>query len=106
VDNAIDAVGDQGHITITATTRGDSVLVRVADDGPGIPEEIRSRVFDPFFTTKPVGQGVGLGLDMARRIVHTHGGDIGFSSQPGHTVFRVQLPVAGLKPGSSRSTSS
>jgi signal transduction histidine kinase len=106
VDNAIDAVGDQGHITITATTRGDSILVRVADDGPGIPEDIRSRVFDPFFTTKPVGQGVGLGLDMARRIVQTHGGDIGFSSQPGHTVFRVQLPMAGPKPGSARATSS
>jgi signal transduction histidine kinase len=97
VDNAIDAVGDQGHVTITASTRGDSILVRVADDGPGIPEQIRTRVFDPFFTTKPVGQGTGLGLDMARRIVHQHGGDIAFTSQPGRTVFRVQLPVAGTQ---------
>ena len=53
------------------------------------------RIFDPFFTTKPVGQGTGLGLDMARRIVHLHGGDIEFSTQPGHTVFRVRLPAAG-----------
>jgi signal transduction histidine kinase len=96
VDNALDAVGDQGHVTITATTRGDSILVRVADDGPGIPQEIRARVFDPFFTTKPIGQGTGLGLDLARRIVHSHGGDIEFSTQPGRTVFRVSLPASKL----------
>ena len=94
VDNALDAVGDQGPVTITATARGDSIVVRVADDGPGIPEEIRARVFDPFFTTKPVGQGTGLGLDMARRIVHLHRGDIDFTTQPGRTVFRVRLPAA------------
>jgi signal transduction histidine kinase len=93
-DNALDAVGTQGTVTITASARGDSILVRIADDGPGIPEENRSRIFDPFFTTKPVGQGTGLGLDIARRIVHIHGGDIDFSSQPGHTVFRVRLPAA------------
>jgi signal transduction histidine kinase len=83
--------------SVTATTRGDAILVRVADDGPGIPEEIRTRVFDPFFTTKPVGQGTGLGLDRARRIVHNHGGQIEFTSQPGRTVFRVTLPVAGVR---------
>jgi len=97
VDNALDAVGDNGRVTITASTRGDSVLVRVADDGPGIPEAIRARVFDPFFTTKPVGQGTGLGLDIARRIVRLHEGDIDFSTQPGRTVFRVRLPIAGAK---------
>ena len=93
VDNALDAVGTRGRVTITATTRGDSVIVRVADDGPGISEEIQGRVFDPFFTTKPVGHGAGLGLDMARRIVHLHRGDIEFTTQPGHTVFRVRLPA-------------
>ncbi len=97
VDNALDAVGDEGHVTITATARGDSVVVRVADDGAGIPEEIQARIFDPFFTTKPVGHGTGLGLDMARRIVHLHRGDIEFTSQPGRTVFRVRFPVAGTK---------
>ena len=95
VDNAIDAVGPRGHVTITASTRGDSIIVRVADDGPGIPDAIRSRIFDPFFTTKPVGQGTGLGLDIARRIVRLHRGDIEFTTQPGHTVFRVRLPAAG-----------
>jgi signal transduction histidine kinase len=99
VDNALDAIGQQGAVTITAASRGDSVLVRVADDGPGIPEEIQPRVFDPFFTTKPVGKGSGLGLDMARRIVQLHRGDIEFSSQPGRTVFRVRLPAAARASG-------
>ena len=93
VDNALDAIGDQGRVTITATARDGSIIVRVADDGPGIPEAIYSRVFDPFFTTKPVGEGAGLGLDIARRIVQLHRGDIDFSTQPGHTVFRVRLPA-------------
>jgi signal transduction histidine kinase len=64
------------------------------DDGPGIPEEHRARIFDPFFTTKPVGLGTGLGLDIARRFVNLHEGDLDVSSHPGHTVFRVRLPVA------------
>jgi signal transduction histidine kinase len=87
----------EGNVTVTATRRGDSVVVRVTDDGPGIPEEYRARIFDPFFTTKPVGSA-GLGLDIARRFVHLNEGDLDFSSQPGHTVFRVRLPVAGTKP--------
>ena len=97
VDNALDAVDERGSVTVTAASRTNSVLVRVADDGPGIPEDIRSRVFDPFFTTKPIGKGTGLGLDIARRIVQLHRGDIDFTSQPGRTVFRVRLPVAGAK---------
>lgn len=102
IDNAIEAAGSEGNVSITATFRGDAVVVRVTDTGPGIPEQIQSRVFDPFFTTKPVGQGTGLGLDFARRLVHRHHGDIDFTSQPGRTVFRVRLPLtgaAGMKPG-------
>ena len=95
VDNAIDAAGRGGHVTVDATSRGDAVVVRVTDDGPGIPEEHRARVFDPFFTTKPVGHGTGLGLDLARRVVHFHHGDLDFTSEPGRTVFRVRLPVSG-----------
>jgi signal transduction histidine kinase len=97
IDNAIDAAGTAGHVTITATSRGDAIVVRVADDGPGIPEEHRARIFDPFFTTKPVGQGTGLGLDLVRRIVHLHNGDVDFTSQPGRTAFRVRLPVTGAR---------
>ena len=97
IDNAIDAAPVGGNVTVTATKRGDSVVVRVMDDGNGIREEHRARIFDPFFTTKPVGSGTGLGLDIARRFAHLNGGDLDYTSQPGHTVFRVRLPVAGTK---------
>jgi signal transduction histidine kinase len=94
IDNAIDAARAGGSVTVTATTRSGYVVVRVADDGHGIPEQDRTRIFDPFFTTKPVGSGTGLGLDIARRFVQLNDGDLDFTSQPGHTVFRVQLPAA------------
>ena len=103
IDNAIDAAPASGNVTVTATSRGEFVVVRVMDDGPGIPEQHRARIFDPFFTTKPVGSGTGLGLDIARRFAHLNDGDLDFSSQPGHTVFRVRLPVAaGAKASSLR----
>jgi signal transduction histidine kinase len=91
VDNALDAAG--GRVAVTAGRQGQSVVVRVVDDGPGMPPEVRARVFDPFFTTKGVGQGTGLGLDIARRIVGKHQGEIEVDSRPGHTEFRVTLPL-------------
>jgi signal transduction histidine kinase len=68
------------------------VLVRFIDDGSGIPPEIAKRIFDPFYTTKPVGEGTGLGLDISRRLVRRHDGQIEFESRPGRTEFRVTLP--------------
>ena len=91
VDNALDAA--KGEIAVSARRQGSSVVVRVVDDGPGLAPEIRERIFDPFFTTKPVGQGTGLGLDIARRIVQRHQGEIDVDSRPGRTEFRVALPV-------------
>jgi signal transduction histidine kinase len=95
VDNALDAA--KGSVAVTAESRGGSIVVRVVDDGPGLPAEIKERVFDPFFTTKPVGQGTGLGLDIARRIVQKHSGEIEVESRPGRTEFRVTLPHEGGK---------
>lgn len=74
------------------------VLIDVEDDGPGIPAEIVWRVFEPFFTTKPVGEGTGLGLELTRRVVMEHGGDVHVRSEPGRTVFHVRLPAATASP--------
>jgi signal transduction histidine kinase len=93
LDNAIDALGEQGTIAITTRTDGDYAVVEIADDGPGIPDELAARIFDPFFTTKDVGRGTGLGLATARRIVlDRHDGSLTLESEPGRTVFRVRLP--------------
>jgi signal transduction histidine kinase len=94
IDNAIGALGETGTITLTTHRDNDCAVVIVADDGPGIPPEIQDRVFEPFFTTKGVGQGTGLGLETARRIVgEGHGGSLSLDSQPGKTVFTVRLPM-------------
>ena len=95
LDNAIDALGEQGTITITTRADGECAVVEIADDGPGIPKDLAGRIFDPFFTTKDVGQGTGLGLATARRIVvERHDGSLTLDSRPGHTVFRVRLPFS------------
>jgi signal transduction histidine kinase len=94
--NAIEALGESGTIRITTSRDGVCVRVDIADDGPGIPPEIQDRVFDPFFTTKDVGEGTGLGLDTARRILTDRlDGSIEFESEPGRTVFHVWLPLGG-----------
>jgi signal transduction histidine kinase len=93
LDNAIDALGESGTITVKTRADGGCAIVEVADDGPGVSPENRDRVFDPFFTTKDVGQGTGLGLATARRIVvDRHDGSLSVESSPGRTAFRVRLP--------------
>ena len=94
IDNALDAVQENGHVDVKASREGQRVVVRIIDDGPGIPAQILSRIFDPFFTTKPMGQGTGLGLDIVRRLVLHNDGAIEVDSHPGHTEFRVALPIA------------
>jgi signal transduction histidine kinase len=94
LDNAIDALGDSGTLTISTRRDGPCIRVDIADDGPGIPEEMRAHVFEPFFTTKDVGSGTGLGLDTARRIVEErHTGTLKFETGPGGTVFHTWLPL-------------
>jgi signal transduction histidine kinase len=96
IANAIEALGETGTIEIDTVRDGACARVDVIDDGPGIPAEIRDRVFDPFFTTKGVGEGTGLGLDTARRIITERiGGSIQLESEPGRTVFHVWLPLDG-----------
>ncbi len=68
--------------------------VEICDTGPGIPEEVLEHIFEPFFTTKPVGEGTGLGLDLAWKIVvNKHHGDLRVESVPGDTRFIVLLPL-------------
>jgi two-component system, NtrC family, sensor kinase len=108
ISNAIDALTEwhEGRsaeerasrsplIRISTALVGESVEVRIADNGPGIPVDIQSRLFDPFFTTKPVGQGTGLGLSISYQIVvDRHGGQLGCESVEGAgTTFVVQLPL-------------
>jgi signal transduction histidine kinase len=103
IDNAVDAMDGQGTLTVRTRADGnDRLMVEIGDTGPGVPDEIRSRVFEPFFTTKDVGQGTGLGLDIVWRIVvGRHGGTIHLESAPGDTRFQVSLPVrqADAQPG-------
>jgi signal transduction histidine kinase len=101
VDNAFDAVDVGGQVSVTAQREGTGVVVRVLDDGHGIPKEHQRRIFDPFFTTKPPGKGTGLGLDIARAHLERQGGSIDFTSRPGRTEFRVRLPIASQSRGES-----
>jgi signal transduction histidine kinase len=96
ISNAIDAAGEGGHVTVRTFLEGTTAIVEVVDDGPGIPQNLQDRIWEPFFTTKPVGQGTGLGLDISRRIVEEHGGEITLESAPGNTRFAVRLPVGGV----------
>jgi signal transduction histidine kinase len=98
IDNALDAVAHGGRIDVLAIRENETVVVRIRDDGPGIPAELCDRIFDPFFTTKPLGHGTGLGLDIARRLARHNDGTIDFESHPGRTEFRVRLPIAETNP--------
>lgn len=99
--NARDAIQGGGRITVTTRRErsenghGADVVLRVEDDGAGIPEEFRDRIFDPFFTSKELGSGTGLGLSMIYGIVQQHGGRVDVESQVGDgTAFEVRLPAA------------
>lgn len=94
LQNALDAVSSGSEIEVRAAVDNESIVVRVIDDGAGIAPDVAPKVFDPFFTTKPAGSGVGLGLDIVRRVAKAHDGDVDFESRPGRTEFRVRLPLA------------
>jgi signal transduction histidine kinase len=97
LDNAIDATGGHGTVTVRTVASDEAVVVEVEDDGPGMAPEVASRVFDPFFTTKEPGRGTGLGLNISFNIVvQQHGGEITVDSEPGRTTFRVRVPRTGV----------
>jgi signal transduction histidine kinase len=93
IENALEAMAGTGTLRVTTRADGDGAVVEIADTGAGIPPAIQARVFEPFFTTKAAGQGAGLGLDIARRIVEErHSGTIRIESRPGETIVTVHLP--------------
>jgi PAS domain S-box-containing protein len=95
VVNALQAVDSGGLVRVTTHSEGPCIVIRVEDDGSGIPEGAEDRVFDPFFTTKEAGEGTGLGLYMSYQIVQAHDGEIIAASEPGRgTTFTVRLPAS------------
>jgi len=102
VENAAQAMGGSGTLTVTTRRVEDRAEIEIADTGPGIPDDVRPRIFEPFFTTKPVGQGTGLGLDISWRIVvNKHHGDLTVTSVPGDTRFVVHLPLEPAPPAAA-----
>lgn len=92
IDNAVDAMDGQGRLTIRTRPDDSGVVVEVADDGPGIPPDVRDRLFQPFFTTKPPGVGTGLGLHTVYTVVTRHGGSVEVDTDDDGTTFTVRLP--------------
>ena len=93
IDNASDAMDQQGTLTIKATNEDDKVVVTISDTGSGIPPDIVERIFDPFYTTKEPGKGTGLGLHTVHTIIGRVGGEIEVDSSSDGTTFTVTLPA-------------
>ena len=94
IDNAVDAMNGKGEIRIKTFEEEGWVLIEISDNGPGMPEEVKSKIFDPFYTTKPQGQGTGLGLHISYNIiVQKHHGEISVYTKPGETRFQIKLPI-------------
>jgi signal transduction histidine kinase len=100
IDNALQAMDGHGRLTFRTSRVGDSSIeVQICDDGPGVSEDLIERIFTPFFTTKPFGEGTGLGLDLAWRIVvEKHHGTLRVESKPGDTRFIIVLPLVAPGP--------
>nr|WP_282593893.1 ATP-binding protein [Leptospira levettii] len=97
--NAIQAMSYKGILTITIKNESENhdgtkwICVLIEDTGCGIKEEIKDRIFEPFFTTKELGEGSGLGLDIVKRVIFKHNGQVTVDSIPGKTTFKVSLPI-------------
>jgi signal transduction histidine kinase len=106
ISNSLDAMDDAAKdnkngriLRVRTACEVDTALVEITDNGCGVPKEIQGRIFEPFFTTKAVGQGMGLGLDMARKLLWNLNGSISCESEPGYTSFSVRIPFSqAIKP--------
>lgn len=92
IHNSLQAMDNQGTIDIDIKQENNNAILAFTDSGSGIPEDVKARIFEPFFTTKPAGEGSGLGLDIVKKIVEKHDGEISVESEPGKTTFTIKLP--------------
>ena len=96
LNNAVQAAGEEGRVRVETRSEPPWAVVRILDDGPGVPEELRQRVFDPFYTTKEVGAGTGLGLSISLGVVQRHGGELRCTDAPGGgACFELRIPLDG-----------
>ena len=93
IRNAAQAMDFRGDLLIRAVATGSKAIISFIDSGPGIPDDVLPHIFEPFFTTKQHGEGMGLGLDICRRIVESHDGTMEVDTRPGRTEFRIILPL-------------
>jgi signal transduction histidine kinase len=94
IDNAVDAMDGKGEIVLRTYAEDRNVVVEIVDNGPGILEDILTRIYEPFFTTKPPGKGTGLGLHISHDIIaNRHRGQLLVESEPGETKFKAVLPI-------------
>lgn len=99
VQNAIDAIGNDGTVTLSLRREGTNLLVRVADTGPGISDSVRRHLFDPFFSGREAGRGLGFGLSKCWRMVTLHGGTVKVEhTSPAGTVLALRIPATGGEP--------
>jgi two-component system NtrC family sensor kinase len=94
MNNAIDAIGKDGTISVRSTADKSEIRLTIADSGPGIPESMQKKIFDPFFTTKSTGKGTGLGLWISYSIIEKMGGTLSLQSREGKgAAFTITLPI-------------
>jgi C4-dicarboxylate-specific signal transduction histidine kinase len=99
VTNAMEAIGRAGVIALSVSATDGAAIVSIADNGPGIPAEVRPHIFDPFFSGREAGRGLGFGLSKSWRIVDEHGGTIEVAdAMEGGASFVVRLPLVGPVP--------
>ena len=93
IDNALEAMGKEGTLTIEMNQQQENAIVTISDTGVGIPQELIPKICDPFFTTKSTAAKVGIGLTIAKQLVEKHDGNISVKSSPGKTRFTVSFPI-------------
>jgi signal transduction histidine kinase len=93
IDNSLDALGQGGEVRVAVDVKGSDAVIRIIDNGPGVPAEIQPHAFDPFFSGREAGRGLGFGLSKCWRIVTDHGGAVRLDSEPGQGVtVTITLP--------------